>query len=229
MVEPIRSEFPFSYVVCLMSGGLDSTAAAILVAKASSVVIQPLYIRRGASAEKHELNALSFILDWLNSRFPGRFAKIKQISMSYPPAELKSQYSSKHRDAIGYVGRELVIASCAAFFTLTNQPPNSVAAIVDGSLTNDLFTHNTSRYFELLQELFRVECGAASPFFFHPLQGGFELGAVGKKEVVSFLMEMDFPLEITRSCVASTAVPCGYCPECQQREEAISAICDKVC
>jgi 7-cyano-7-deazaguanine synthase in queuosine biosynthesis len=208
-------------IVCMMSGGIDSSLAATLILEETKCNIWPLYIRRGASAEQFELNSLNEILIWLKSKYPNRINELKIISCHYPPPEIKLEYPKNIQNKYGYIGREIIMSHTAIFYGLTIGIDPKYLAISTGSLNDDLFPHNSRGFWKLVNELIKIELCEYAFEIINPLQGDSSRGVLNKKMAVALAFELKIPVELTRSCVSSSKDPCGICLECCQRNDAL--------
>jgi 7-cyano-7-deazaguanine synthase in queuosine biosynthesis len=224
MVKREDAEIPFDDVVCLMSGGIDSSIAAWYLCQQPARTVWPLYVRRRAAAETHELKALKRILPWLRAHCRGRVERLKAVMLAYPPPELKPGYPRRIRDRFGYAGRETMLCHVAVCYALSlGRPSAAKTAVATGSLAHDLFPHNSPRFWKQVDKLLRIELGDEAIPVVHPLQAGSLLGPATKADVVRYARQIDFPLHWARSCIADSKRPCGQCLECHQREEAESS------
>jgi 7-cyano-7-deazaguanine synthase in queuosine biosynthesis len=212
--------------ICLSSGGLDSSAVLSLAAVDLGLDVAPLYIKRGAAAEAHEIAALHAVIDHLNTAASGRIHDVAFVDCLYPPPDLKARLPRALSDRVGHPGREVVLAHAAIYHALASYPgiaPDDVV-ILGGSLAGDIFPHNSIDYWDAVNQLLTIEFGGASPLVINPWLEGALGVAAGKREVLAFLAARAFPVHIARTCVSASREPCGVCLECRQRAEAEEAL-----
>lgn len=204
--------------VCLISGGTDSATAAFLVCDHSPCRIWPVYIQRGAAAERHELQAAHEIVSWLIERFDHRVHRLKAISCEYPPKSLKALIPESLKAQYGYPGRELVLVSVAIMYAWSiGGNEDSRLAVVCGSLGEDLFAHNSAAFWEAYVRLSVIELGNGFVPVINPLQVSDFGGPYNKRSVISLARSVGLPVDLCRSCVSATERACGVCLECVQR------------
>ena len=76
-------------VVFIVSGGLDSSIALSRVLEDLKVPVYPLYVRRGAKAEKYEEASVEYFIKFYKRKYPTLVNNIKYCRMDIPPAEIK--------------------------------------------------------------------------------------------------------------------------------------------
>ncbi len=217
----VSNKEDYRNVVCLMSGGIDSSMAAHVICLHHSCSIWPLYIRRGASAEKYELIALKKILTWLRTRHDKRIRRLRIIECYYPVQSLRNKFPKKIQKDCGYIGREIILAYIGIFYAINlSQGRNRKIAVVTGSLHEDLFPHNSIDFWSQFNKLTKIEMGIHAIPVLNPLQFGYSISPADKRKIILFAKKEGFPIRIARSCISSEEHPCGRCQECFQRSLA---------
>ena len=204
----------FSKGVILVSGGLDSTTLMYLFVK-QRVEFIPLFINYGQHCANHELDTLRQVI-------PDQYVdKIEVIDVSsiykysqsrfIKPADLWHEKVSADDLYIPY--RNVLLLTIAASFAQTLGLNNVYSAFINSNHAKE------------------IDC---SSDFFNKLEGLLsEYGSVKiempfrnmtKYEVAKLGIAIGAPIGQTFSCQASPEIPCGACPNCVDRLNALKQI-----
>lgn len=200
--------------VILVSGGLDSTTLMYLFVK-QNVDFVPLFINYGQHCAEHELETLKRVI-------PAKYAdKIEIIDVSsiykysqsrfIRPANLWKEKITADDLYIPY--RNVLLLTIAASFAQTLGIDKVYSAFINSNHAKE------------------IDCSSE---FFYKLEGLLsEYGSVKiempfrdmtKYEVAKLGIELKAPIGRTFSCQASPDIPCGACPNCVDRLEALKMI-----
>ncbi len=84
-------------VVFIFSGGLDSSVALDMVLSKLKCPVFPLYLERGAKAEKYEKESVEFFVKFYKKKYPGLMNDIKYCKINIPPIEIKKFIPNEER------------------------------------------------------------------------------------------------------------------------------------
>lgn len=209
--------------VILLSGGLDSAVMAELCIKYWKTYLYPLYVRRGASAEKYELQSAKSVVRYLQDKYPSKISNLEVVSSSIPPKTIKVRYPMSYRVRHGYPLRNLILLSIALQHGITLRINNlDVSTILIGSMHDDTAEDSSRECLLLNNYTLCTNSGDWSWRIFSALQHDKLLPGcryIIKEMLVKWARDMDFPLGIVRSCQSSNPLPCGQCISCRKNIE----------
>ena len=180
-------------VLVLASGGIDSTAC-IHYYMLNGYFVETLHVDYGHAAFEQERHSLMLICDHYG--LPYRFTKIDGI-----------QWSVHQGDEL--IGRNLLLAAIG-LSAFTARHGLIALGLHDGSNYADC-----SREF---QELLRQLSQLSSRFM---IDFDFPFGNWTKSQIVGFCNEHKTPLSLTYSCTQGTAMACGSCSSCLERNDLL--------
>ncbi|MDP1622741.1 MAG: 7-cyano-7-deazaguanine synthase [Bacteroidales bacterium] len=200
--------------VLLASGGLDSTTLAYWLIK-EGIDFVPLFIDYGQHCAKTELDSLKKVLpknvieklDIINIqslylKSESRF--IKAANLWTDPINADDLY-------IPY--RNMLILTIGASYAQTIGVFNLYSAFINSNHAKEIDC--TNDFFEKMESILGT-VGAVKnqmPFRF-----------LSKYEVAKIGIEVKAPIGLTFSCQASAIIPCGACPNCVDRLEALEKL-----
>lgn len=197
----------------LMSGGLDSTTLAYDLLKQKKRVL-PVFLDYGQHFKDRELNSLLEVIPKQLKPFL-RIVNIKDIFKSSPSRmiiEPNLWLDTVEADDLYLPYRNLLFLSIASSIAQTENINEVYAAFINSNHAKE------------------IDC---SKEFFDQLGGILnEYGTVNvclpyrelnKADVIKRGIELNVPMAKTYSCQANSEVPCGVCPNCVDRENAISS------
>ena len=200
--------------VILCSGGLDSTTLCYLFRK-KNIDFIPLIINYGQHCFQTELNRLLEVL-------PNQYVnKIKIIDVS----DIYAQSSSKFIKPINlweekitaddlYIPyRNVLLLTIGASYALTIGLDHVYAAFINSNHAKEIDC--SEDFFNKLENLL-TEFGSVKIVM--PFKN------LSKFDVVKLALEIGTPIGKTYSCQASPEIPCGACPNCVDRLEALRKI-----
>jgi len=205
-------------VVFLMSGGMDSAVGIDVAIRRWKVLAYPLFIRRGARAEKYEEAAFDYFVDFYRERYPQNVMKPAKIRANIPSPRLKRRYTKEWVTVFGHPMRDIGLQSVAMQYAvaLNTQFKTDVRTIFTAVTDGDIFPHSSLvalRTATLAACLDSADWSwqITSPFAESVPQ------PMSKREVVEWAAKYGIPLEKTRTCVSGSEVADGACPECRHR------------
>lgn len=200
--------------VILVSGGLDSTTLMYLFVN-QSVDFVPLFINYGQHCAEHELETLRNVIP------PQYKDKIEIIDVSsiykysqsrfIRPANLWKEKVQADDLYIPY--RNVLLLTIAASFAQTLGICKVYSAFINSNHAKEIDC--SSEFFNKLEGLLS-EYGAVKiemPF-----------RDMTKYEVAKLGIELKAPIGMTFSCQASPDIPCGACPNCVDRLDALKQV-----
>lgn len=198
-------------VILLASGGLDSTTMAYwLLDKGMDFI--PLFIDYGQHCKETELNTLKEIL-------PQEYVdKIEIIDVSSVYKHSKSRFINEANlweeeisaDDLYIPYRNILILTLAASFAQSLKIKEVYSAFINSNHAKEI---DCSNDFFAKMESMLIEFGAVKikmPFL-----------ELSKYDVAKIGIELKAPIGKTFSCQASSKIPCGACPNCVDRLDAL--------
>jgi 7-cyano-7-deazaguanine synthase len=200
--------------ILLASGGLDSTTLAYCLTE-KSVQFTPLFIDYGQHCRKMELKTLRQVLP-TNAKERIETVRIGDIykgcrSLLITAPDLWSDDVTGDDLYLPY--RNLLMLTVGAAFAQARGYTRLFSAFINSNHAKE------------------IDCSAE---FFHRLESMLsDYGTVtvempfrnlSKKEVAAIGLTLGAPIAQTYSCQAAASVPCGACPNCVDRAEALLAI-----
>lgn len=200
--------------VILVSGGLDSTTLMYLFVK-QGVEFTPLFINYGQHCAEHELKTLGQVI-------PAEYAdKIEIIDVSsiykysqsrfIKAADLWNEEVKAEDLYIPY--RNVLLLTIAASFAQTLGIDKVYSAFINS---------NHAKEIDCSSEFFNKLEGLLSEYGSVKIEMPFR--NMTKYEVAKLGIELNAPIGQTFSCQASPEIPCGACPNCVDRLEALKQI-----
>lgn len=199
-------------VVLLASGGLDSTTMAYWLLK-NKIDFVPLFIKYGQHCVETEFNTLETVL-------PSGYAdKIEIIDISDVYKHSKSSFIQEAdlwedditADDLHIPYRNILILTLAASFAQSININEVYSAFINSNHAKEL---DCSKEFFSKMEMMLGDYGAVKikmPF-----------SEMSKLEVAKIGIELKAPIGRTFSCQASAEIPCGACPNCVDRLDALN-------
>lgn len=200
--------------ILLASGGLDSTTLAYWLVK-EGIKFVPLFIDYGQHCANTELETLKSVLPKSHTD-KIEIVDIKSIykysqSRFIQPGDL--WYDTITADDLYIPYRNVLILTVAASFAQTLGYANVYSAFINSNHAKEIDCSN--EFFDRMESILK-EFGAVKinmPFRNY-----------SKYEVVKIGISLDAPIGATFSCQASPVVPCGACPNCVDRLDALKLI-----
>jgi 7-cyano-7-deazaguanine synthase len=201
----------------LCSGGLDSTTLAFLLVR-DEISFVPLFINYGQHCAETELSTAQSVLP------PSVRLDLKRIDIADvyrgTPSRLISEpdlWKEPVEDSDLYLPyRNILFLSVGSAYAQAHDINVVYAAFIDSNHAKEIDC--SAEFFRRLTELL-AEYGSVEirmPF-----------RDFSKQRVVELAAELGVPIGITYSCQASSAVPCGACPNCVERLAALRAVEEK--
>jgi len=211
--------------VILLTGGVDSSILAdMYLSWSKSGKIYPIYIKRGAKAEKFELLSAKKVVKYFAQKYPNRIKKLVIVEAQIPPKVFKNKMDKNKVIFGGYKVRNAVLINYAVMYALMlNDNKVNVHTILIGKVSSDFFTGSRKEDLKatMLQVCLNTEdwrwkvvSPAFEPEFFKAF--GFNKD-ISKTDLIKYALRQKFPLNLTRTCTAGSSKPCGSCEECKER------------
>lgn len=204
--------------IILVSGGLDSTTLCYLFIK-NDIEFIPLIINYGQHCFQKELASLQNVLpkDYISKLEILDISDIYKYSTSsfIRPANLWEDNITADDLYIPY--RNVLILTAAASFARTLNYDCVYSAFINSNHAKEIDCSND--FFNNLENLLSEYGSVKIEMPFRNLS---------KFEVAKLGLEVGAPIGITFSCQASPEIPCGACPNCVDRLEALKKIKDEL-
>jgi len=200
--------------VILVSGGLDSTTLMYLFEN-ENINFIPLFINYGQHCVEKEFNTLQEVipLKYKNKIEVIDVSSIYKYSKSrfIKPADLWEEEISADDLYIPY--RNVLLLTIAASFAQTVGMSKVYSAFINSNHAKEIDC--SSSFFDKLE-------GLLSDYGSVKIEMPFR--SFSKYEVAKLGIKYHAPIGSTFSCQASPLIPCGACPNCVDRLEAIRKI-----
>ncbi|WET51032.1 7-cyano-7-deazaguanine synthase [Chryseobacterium indologenes] len=204
--------------VILVSGGLDSTTLCYLFIK-NNIKFTPLIINYGQHCFDTELQSLKVVLPekHLNDLEIIDISDIYKFSNSkfIKPANLWEDNITADDLYIPY--RNVLLLTAAASFARTLNYNFVYSAFINSNHAKEIDCSN--EFFNNLESLLSEYGSVKIEMPFRNLS---------KFEVAKLGIELNAPIGKTFSCQASPIIPCGACPNCVDRLDALKKIKDEL-
>ncbi len=208
-------------VVALCSGGLDSVVMINHLIEENNAIVHPLFIRRGARAEKFEETAFDFFMEFYSNRFPDNLKPFFKLDYKVPPKELKKGFPKELSLTQGLPLRNSTMQNLAVMYavSLNGTSGTNIRTIVSASTRDD----NTEPEQGLLSlraqtlstcvQLGDWNWNITSPLTDYHLTDT----QITKTDLIKYAMQKFIPLDKTRSCFSADEIADGTCLACQKR------------
>lgn len=200
--------------VILVSGGLDSTTLCYLFIE-HKIKFIPLIINYGQHCFKTELNSLKNVLpiDYVSKIEIVDVSQIYRYSNSkfIKPSNLWEENITADDLYIPY--RNVLILTIAASFARTIGLDTVYSAFINSNHAKEIDCSNN--FFNNLENLLSEYGSVKIEMPFRNLS---------KFEVAKLGVKLNVPIGQTFSCQASPSIPCGACPNCVDRLEALKKL-----
>lgn len=200
--------------VILVSGGLDSTTLMYLFVK-QDIDFVPLFVNYGQHCAKQELDTLKRVI-------PAQYVDIIEIidvsaiykysqSRFIRPANLWKEEVKAEDLYIPY--RNVLLLTIAASFAQTLGIDKVYSAFINSNHAKEIDC--SSEFFNKLEGLLSEYGSVKIEMPFRDMT---------KYEVAKLGIELKAPIGRTFSCQASPDIPCGACPNCVDRLDALKKL-----
>lgn len=200
--------------VVLVSGGLDSTTLMYLFVN-QNIEFVPLFINYGQHCAEHEFETLKNVIP---SQYKDKI-EIIDVSSIYKysqsrfirPANLWKEKVVADDLYIPY--RNVLLLTVAASFAQTIGVSKVYSAFINSNHAKEIDC--SSEFFNKLEGLLSEYGSVKIEMPFRDMT---------KYEVAKLGIELKAPIGMTFSCQASPDVPCGACPNCVDRLDALKKL-----
>jgi len=200
--------------VLLASGGLDSTTLAYSLIAKGAVVI-PLFINYGQHCATTEYETLMEVLPFACRRR----VRIVNISDVYQGAlsrlirEPDLWKEDMSGDPLYLPYRNLLLLTVGAAFAQSHNCNRLYAAFINSNHAKEIDC--SAKFFTALGTIFTDYGGVRVQMPFRHMS---------KYRVARLALRLRVPVAKTFSCQAASRIPCGACPNCVDRLEALRAV-----
>jgi 7-cyano-7-deazaguanine synthase len=200
-----------SHVVLLASGGLDSTTVAYWLRQRGDT-IQPLFLDYGQHCVSKEWETLRKVLPSSGVAEPCRvdISGIFRGSRSRLIDEPDLWTDEVHADDLYIPYRTLLFFSAAAAFAQTRGCSEVFSGFINSNHAKEL---DCSAAFLNGLDALSKDVG--------PVRFAIPFRDKSKKEVAHLAKELSVPIGLTFSCQVFSDTPCGACPNCVDRLDAL--------
>jgi 7-cyano-7-deazaguanine synthase len=200
--------------VLLASGGLDSTTLAFWL-RSQGIGFVPLFVDYGQHCAGTELASLTELLP-ADEFGPAEVVNIADVykgsaSRLISEANLWEQYVTADDLYLPY--RNLLLMSVGAAFAQSRGFRNVYAAFINSNHAKEIDC--SAQFFDRLGEMLSDYGTVRIKMPFRDKS---------KRDVAEIGLQLNAPIARTFSCQVASAVPCGACPNCVDRLEALSLI-----
>lgn len=193
-------------VVCLASGGIDSSVLMFMLQKANHEVL-PIHVNYGQKAEKMELQSATKVCEFL--KLPLEVCNISGSGMMITSGLTNPSISASINPF--FPARNLLFLTIAASYAYTK----SIRVVSIGILANPTFPDQTIEFIKnsetTLSEAVGTTMKILVPFI-----------TLNKYEVVELAKKYNFPLGMTYSCYEGSEQPCNSCSSCTERKKVMN-------
>src|SRR5688572_30448323 len=202
----------------LASGGLDSTTLAFHLLDQGTVDVTPLFVNYGQHCAATELSTAQTVLP---KQFVKRLAvldvsDIYRGSSSRLIREPDLWSESVSHDDLYLPYRNLMLITLAAAYAQAHGRSTVYAAFINSNHALELDC--SAKFFSELHGLLSSYGGVEIKMPFKEMT---------KTEVARLAVALSVPIGLTFSCQAQSQVPCGACPNCVDRLDALRAVPDE--
>lgn len=200
--------------VLLASGGLDSTTLAYWLRK-RKIQFLPVFINYGQHCANTELETLTNVLPKKCSRQ----IEVLDISSIYKGShsllirEIDLWRNSVVADQLYLPYRNLLLLATGAAFAQSRQCSDLYSAFINSNHAKELDCSS-----EFFKQLGRVLYGYGSVTIRMPFRN------MSKPQVARIGLKLGVPVASTFSCQAAAIAPCGVCPNCVDRLQALRSL-----
>jgi 7-cyano-7-deazaguanine synthase len=229
-----------SIIVCLLSGGIDSTVAAMQACRTGGASIYFLTIFYGQGAEQAERVHAPRVADWMMERYPnarehfimeiGGRARVSKdadaiAGSSWSEGFVGWRSPRKGWEKAGYPSTRdevfTLIAAAGAEARLRDNPDAKSAEVIIATNADDLRNFPDLEASNFTAHLQHILDGKVMPQEGRPVTVSMPLINLTKAEVVALGKKLGAPLELTWSCYfGEPDKPCGECDQCKWRAAA---------
>ncbi|WP_084078073.1 7-cyano-7-deazaguanine synthase [Ureibacillus massiliensis] len=198
----------------LMSGGLDSTTLAYELLEQNKSIL-PVFLDYGQHFKEKELNSLLKVIPQKIKPYL-RVVNIKDIyknSSSRMIIEPNLWMENVNSDDLYLPYRNLLFLTIASSIAQSEDITKVYAAFINSNHAKEIDC--SKEFFDKLGVLLNDYGSVEICLPYRDLS---------KAEVIQRGIRLNVPMAITYSCQANSEVPCGVCPNCVDRENAISFI-----
>lgn len=196
-------------VVCLSSGGLDSSVLLFMLKKKKYELL-PLFVDYGQKSLKMELRSYKMICRKLRLK-PTimRLDQLKTIKLFSKPLFLQS-------DPAFFPNRNLLLLTIGAAYGYYR----SAKVVSIGLLDNIVFSDQTKDFINSAEQIISISLG-------HKIKILAPFATLDKREVIALANKYKIPIGLTYSCHMGKKIPCGKCSACRERIMAQSSPIEK--
>jgi len=212
-------------VVFLVSGGLDSAVSIDKVIREWAVNVYPVFVKRGARAEKFEERAFDYFAGFYAKRYPKNFRQPCKVKARIPPLELKPHFSAKMLRTVGYPMRDASLQNVGIQYAVSlNERYNlNIRTVFTAMSPDETFPHCSILALRVQTLLVCIDTEDWNWQLTSPLIEPVLGSPLYKRDLILWAMKSGIPIRKTRTCVSGKKIPDGTCPECLWRAKAFKS------
>lgn len=205
-------------LVIIISGGIDSTIALFRVAKEFECKIYPLYVKRGARAEKKELASITYHIERFRE-FNKNIHELEILEASIPPSQYKVHIPSEQLVTVGHTLRNSMLQSYAVQYAVHvgYRDDIRVRTVFISSSPDDGFPHGQLASLRAQDVMTCLDLADWSWQVTSPLLEESLWGVVDKPTCIRYAIENGLSLDHTYTCISNDTIACGECDACEAR------------
>lgn len=209
-------------VVFIISGGLDSTTTMFRVLNEFRCSVYPLYVKRGARAEKSELESINYYLGEFRARFGDLVKDLKIINAEIPPTEIKKHMPKKRLSKIGHPMRNAMLQSYGIQYAtaVSYEEKISIKTVYCAISPDDTLPHCSLVACRTQTIMACIDAGDWDWQVTSPMLEDTLWGIVHKVDAINYAEKHNLSLRMTHTCTQQAEIACGVCPECHLRLDA---------
>lgn len=210
-------------LVLIISGGIDSTTALFRVAREFDCTIYPLYVKRGARAEKKELESITYHVERFQ-KFNHKIQNLEILEADLPPSQYKTHIPAEQLVTTGHTLRNSMLQSYGVQYAMHVgfRDNLTVRTVFISSSPDDGFPHGKLASLRAQTVMTCLDLADWSWQTTSPLLENDLWGSIDKPTSIRYAIENGLSLDRTYTCISNGEMACGICDACEARLLAFS-------
>jgi 7-cyano-7-deazaguanine synthase in queuosine biosynthesis len=215
-------------IVVLCSGGLDSSVMLDKIIREWDVKVFPMFLKRGARAEKHEEAAFDYFMDFYSKRFLDNIKEPFKFSFEIPPKEMKKYFPANLVLTQGHPLRNSTMQNLAVMYavSLNGKYSLDIKTVLSGSVGED-YREPELGILSLRSQTLNtcIQTGDWKWQITSPLTDPYLTDkTTHKTDLIEYAIERFIPLDKTRTCFSKEKTADGTCFACLKRLQAFEKL-----